>query len=305
MTNLVPLMQREWLQYRRVWAWMLLLPLAVVLALSTFAQVHFESDEFNAAAMQLPPMIAVAALVGAVWAMFWLTWLSSLFLVGGLARRDHGDRSVEFWLSLPTGHAESLGVPLLVHMVLVPAAAVLVGLLSGAVISIPMVIRTAGLDAWLALPWPTLITAALTLVVRMWAGLLMASLWLSPLIMALVLLGAWFRIWGVVVLIAGLALSGFVSRALWGEAWPLIWANELSDRARLSFFNVETARLALGDFSDVPGFLAQVPHWALADVAASARLLMSPLLPAALLIAAGCFWLLVRWRRGGAATATA
>jgi hypothetical protein len=54
---------------------------------------------------------------------FVILWVSSLIIVSGLARRDHGDRSNEFfWMSLPVGHGTSLAVPLAVHLLLVPAA---------------------------------------------------------------------------------------------------------------------------------------------------------------------------------------
>jgi ABC-2 type transport system permease protein len=46
--------------------------------------------------------------------------VTSLFIALGSPRRDHGDRSIEFWLSLPSGHGESLAAPMLVHLLLVP-----------------------------------------------------------------------------------------------------------------------------------------------------------------------------------------
>ena len=37
--------------------------------------------------------------------------LASAVILAGVARRDHADRSIEFWLSLPVGHGASLAAP--------------------------------------------------------------------------------------------------------------------------------------------------------------------------------------------------
>ena len=143
MSHLLPLMQREWLQHRLGWSLMAGLPIGIALLLVAFGEVQLEPGELAAAGDVLPALLTTAAIVLSAAVVFVVAWLSSLILVSGLSRRDHADRSVEFWLSLPVGHGRFLATPLLVHLVLVPAAALLVGLAGGALIS--LVLQRAGL----------------------------------------------------------------------------------------------------------------------------------------------------------------
>ncbi|WP_205702797.1 hypothetical protein, partial [Rubrivivax rivuli] len=126
-------------------------PLGIALLLLSFGQIQLGSDEASQVNDKLRPLQ--------------LACLISVIIVAGMARRDHSDRSVEFWLSLPATHSASLAAPLVVHLLLVPAAALLAGLAGEAV------------------------------------------LWLSPLILLVVLLSAWFRSWSWVILGVGIGLG--------------------------------------------------------------------------------------------------
>ena len=90
-------------------------------------------------------------------------------------------------------------------------AAVLIGIVGGALLSAAVVGRLAGLDAWLALPWAAIAFAALAATGRLALGITLATFWLLPLILAAVLLQAWLRRWGLVVLAAGVALGSGVA----------------------------------------------------------------------------------------------
>ena len=197
MNHVIPLMQREWLQHRFAWALMLLLPATIAVLALTFGEVVLDETDVP---LEMPIAMALASLAGGVGVTFAVVALSSLILMAGLARRDHGDRSVEFWMSLPTSHPASFAVPLLVHLLLLPAVALAVGLVAGLLVSVPVITRTVGFGAWLALPWGDVLTAALAVTGRVLAGLPLALLWLSPMMMAVVLLGAWVGRWAIVLL---------------------------------------------------------------------------------------------------------
>jgi ABC-2 type transport system permease protein len=302
MNKILPLMQREWLQHRGSWALMLAIPLALAALALSFGQVQIDADEREEIGTALPALLAMAAIAGTAAVMFIIAALSSLVLISGLARRDHGDRSVEFWLSMPVGHSASMATPMLVHLLLVPAAALLVGLAAGYGLSALLVGRMVGLGEWFALPWASLVPATLAIALRLLAGLPLALLWLSPLVLLVVLMTAWFRRWGVVILAVGLSVGSIVLKQVFGQAW-------LGDIVKALLQEAATALVSGQGGMHVSGgakayeALSLVPTWALHDLGAALADLANPLLPGALLFAAGCFYLLVQWRQRGASAA--
>lgn len=301
MTRLFPLMQREWLQHRFGWAMLVLVPLALALPLLGFGRIQIESADFDAGDPALPVMLAAATIVATAAVLFIIATVSSWIIVSSLAHRDDGDRSFEFWLSLPAGHAESLAAPLLVHLLLVPAVALAIGLVAGHAMSLLIVGRVAGAGAWLSLPWGTLIAAALAAGLRVLAGLPLALLWLSPLILLVVLLTAWFRRWGWVILGVGIGLGSVLLKQLLGQPLLSEVLGALLRHARGAI--LFHARLEGGGMhrpGDAVDALRQVPMWALHDYGLALGDLLSPLLLGGLLFAAGCFALLIQWRERGA-----
>jgi len=297
-------MQREWMQHRFGWTLLALVPLALALLACLFGQVEIGDGEIVPTGETLAALLAVAALVGSTVLVFMILSVTSLIIISGLARRDHGDRSIEFWLSLPTGHAESLAVPLLVHLLLVPAAALLVGLAGGGIISLVLVARVAGIGEWLTLPWGAVLPAALAMTGRLLAGLPLALLWLSPLILLVVLASAWFRRWGVVVVAVGVGIGSLVLQRVFGQPLLSDLIAQLLSLAGRSLVHAGSGPIRVSDGGEGVAALGQVPGWVLADLGASVQALASPLLPGALLFAVACFALLVDWRRrGGNATA--
>ena len=298
MNNFAPLMRREWLQHRTGWILLALVPLGLVLLASIFGQVHIDGDAAPPPVEALPALLALGAMAGAAALVFTTLLITSLFIVGGLARRDHGDRSIEFWLSLPIGHAESLAVPLLVHLLLVPAAALLVGLGGGALLSIVLVSRFAGFGEWLALPWGELIPATLALTVRMLVGLPLSLLWLSPIILLVVLMNAWFKRWGLPMLAVGLGLGSVLLERVFGQPMLSAWVTQLGRHAARAFVS-GAGPIQASDLGNGLQALGGVPAWAFTDLLRALQALASPLLAGALAVAALCFWLLVDWRRRG------
>jgi len=297
MTHFLPLIRREWLQHRFGWSLLALLPLALGLLVAGFGQVEFDGDSPLPVDGALPVMLAFAVVAGATAIVFTVMSLTSLIIVSGLARRDHADRSIEFWLSLPLSHGESLAVPLLVHLVLVPVAALLVGLLGGYAISIVLVARMAGPAAWLELPWGALLPATLAIVARLAAGLPLALLWLSPLIMLTVLSTALFRRWGIVLLAVAIGLGSTVLERLFGQPMLSQLLGRLLRNAGQALASASGTGLTLRSDDDPLVALQGVPGWALADLSAALGALASPLTLGALVVAAACFALLVNWRQ--------
>ena len=301
MNHLIPLMRREWLQHRFVWAMLMLVPLGLAVMLLSFGQIQMGD------AMENRPPADVAAVMGSMTivitsaVVFLLVWITSVFVTSGLARRDHADRSIEFWLSVPTGHAESYAAPLLVHLLLAPAAALLVGLAGGYVMSLLVVSRFLGVTEWLALPWGQIIPATVAVAGRVMAGLPLATLWLSPLIMLALLANALFKRWGLPVLAVGLGLGGVVLKYVFGQ--PLL----SQALARLSS---EAATALLGASQQPPGgdrssaveMLGALPGWAANDLGAAVSAAASPAMLGAVVVAAALFAALVYWRRQGAGT---
>jgi len=298
MNRLLPLMQREWLQHRFGWALMVLIPLGLALALVTFGSINIGAETAERVGDKLPALLATISMAGTMLVMFVIAWFSSTIIVSGLARRDHSDRSVEFWLSLPTTHSASFAAPLIVHLLIVPIAALLIGLTGGFVLSMVTVVRVLGFEAWLGLPWGQLLGAIGSLCLRFIAGLPLAELWLLPLTLLIMLLTAWFRRWGWVILIVGVGLGSQLLERLFGHPMLSLAIKSQLKHALQSFIASEKGLQIAGD--DVTGALQLMPSFLLHDMGLALRALASPLMLGGLLFSAACFWLLLRWRQRGA-----
>jgi ABC-2 type transport system permease protein len=301
MNKIVPLMQREWLQHRNGWLLLAGVPVALTLLLliSGIGQIEFDVDTAQDAGDAFPTFVALATMFGTAMVVFAILWMSSLLISSGLARRDHADRSIEFWLSVPTSHVQSLGVPLVVHLILVPAAALLMGLIAGCLVSVAAVVRVVGWGDLAQVQWGHVVGASFVFTLRAMAGLVLATLWLSPLILLTVLFTAWFRRWAWVILTVGLGLGGLILKQAFGQ--PL-----LSNLIAGLFTHAGKAFITGGLGSPIQGSrealdtLRFAPSWALEDFGLALRDLASPLFVGALLFSAGCFYLLVQWRQRGA-----
>lgn len=298
-SGLRALLRREWLQHRFGWALMAGLPLLLSLVLLSFGQINI-GDDSDIAGPALPAILALGALAASIGVLFAVAAIGSLAIVSGLGRRDHADRSVEFWLSLPISHPAAFAVPLLVHLLLVPAAAMLIGLLGGIAVSLVLVARVSGIEAWLGLPWGQIATAALALLGRLLVGLPMALLWLSPLVLAVVVLTAWFKRWAWVILTAGLTLGGYLLKTLFGQPFLAEVTAALLQHAARALVAMDGPGLHVDSAADALAITRLIPSWAWDDGLRAAGDLASPLLLGALLFAAACFALLVQWRQRGA-----
>jgi ABC-2 type transport system permease protein len=298
MKNLMPLMQREWLQHRFAWALLVLVPLAVSLLLLGVGQIDLDDDMSSLAPRDLSLLLAALTAVISVAVLFLILGVTALFTAIGSPRRDHGDRSIEFWLSLPSGHAESLLAPMLVHLLLVPAAAVLAGLVVSLPVSMMVVGRVVGLGEWLSLPWGGLVVAMGAMAMRLLAGLPMAVAWLLPLLLAAMLANAFFRRWGLPLLVVMVGLASFGLNFVFGQPLLLDAIGSLGAHAATSLagasahqgFTVETGAQA-------HEALAALPRWVLGDLIAALRQLLQPAFLGACAVSAVFFAGLVAWRQ--------
>lgn len=298
------LLQREWLQHHRAWLLLAAVPPLVMLGLLTLGRLEIDIDGDNPArelARMHPTAIAMLTITAGALTAFVLAWGSALIQAPGLARRDLSDRSIEFWLALPVGHAAALAAPLLAHLLLFPLAALALGALAGLALTPLSLARFASLGDWVSLPWATVAAAAAALLLRTALGLLLASLWLAPLVLGVMAASAWLRRWGLPAVVAGVVLVGSVLDKAYGN--PLVWqlGGELLARAGQSFVTGRSGggvRLMPGQ--DAAPAMQALPGWALRDAGHALQALADPLLAAALAVAAGAFALMVlRRRRGG------
>lgn len=303
MNNLVALMRREWLQHRFAWTLMMFAPLVLAVLPLTFGHLEVGGAVSEHGAPQMAAMLGVMSIVVSAAVVFVLMGVTALIIVCGLPRRDHGDRSIEFWLSLPIGHAESLAVPVLVHLILVPAAALVVGISSGYVVSLLTVSRLVGFGEWLALPWGAIVAGSLTLGARVAAGLPLALLWLSPLILLSMLANALFKRWGLPVLAVGLVLGSTVMERIFGQPMLSHALAHLTVQAGRALAGASGRGVAFDEGSDPMLALRAVPAWALQDFGAALGQAASPALLGALAVGAGLFMSLVAWRQRGAGAA--
>ncbi len=304
MNQLLPLMRREWLQHRTGWLLLMGIPFGLLVLGLSFATLRFDSgDTTPLGDPAFPMVVAVTAIIGVTIVNFLIVWITSLFITAGISRRDQGDRSIQFWLSLPTSHSASLAAPLLVHLLLVPAAALVIGLAGGYVASALLVTRLDGFAAWLNLPWAQVHAAVVASVARMLVGLPLATLWLLPLILLAVLARAWVGRWGVPVLMLALGLGGYLLQHLLGLPLLSQTLNEWMANAATAMLPFQTLHFDSSNLGNATSQVAAVPGWVWGSFTTALRDLVTPLFAAAMVVSVLCFWGLVEWRRRGAGAA--
>lgn len=295
MNRFQTLLLREWLQHKFAWSLMVLIPVTLALLLTGVGQVQLDETP----PIELPMLLTLATIAGTSVMLGLIAAIAALITITGLARRDHADRSHEFWLSMPIDHGSAYAAPLLVHLLIVPVVAMAIGWFAGLGLSMVLTSRIAGFGAWLALPWGTLIVGTLSVIGRIAAGLPLALLWLSPLILVVVLLCAWFRRWGLVIFAVALLAAAAAATKVFGSPWPAETVAALVRQAGLALLTPEGAGMVVRSGEDAVAALSMAPAWAAQNFGLALAHLASPLLLGALLVAAACFVALMDWRRRG------
>jgi len=291
------LLQREWLQQRRGWTFFLLAPSLLVLLLAVFGQVqmdvHNDAGEPELLVSSQALLLTAGLIGGLMLAGLVLASALSLLQASGLARRDVQDRSIEFWRALPVADSLALTAPLLAQLLLLPLAALVVDAAGGVLASAVAVGRTDGLVAWLGLPWGTLALAAVALGLRLALGLVLALLWLSPLLMAAMAVSAWLKRWGLPLLILLLSAGHPLLAKFYGITVIGRTADFLVQEAGHAFLAKPPV---LRGLPSLDGLLADLPRLALLDAGAALARLAQPALLLVLATSAVGFALLL-WRR--------
>lgn len=262
LTRFRTLMQREWLQNR--WTWLIAVAALPLIALITmpFGTVGIGpgGESTPATSLMLLPW-AMTALVCAT-----IAWLTTLFSAASLARRDAQDRSIEFWLSLPSTHGEHFAAQYLTHALLFPMGALAVGLVLGLPLALTVVVKVLGAASLGAVDWAAVLSGL--------AGAVPAAL--------LALLAA--------IALYNLPLTRGAVRPLWNAYGAGI--EQIMQGAIGVFLTSSLPNLKIdGDgLAGVEMSLAQF-------LAKLGSMLASPLFGLCLLIAAACFWALVERRR--------
>lgn len=288
------LMQREWMQHRIGWmVVMALLPVITLVAMPFQGSTNFDG--------KLPPatLLALMIMAGTTAAVFGISWIVAMFQLPGLARRDQQDRTIEFWMSLPASHSESVTATLLMHAVLVPIAALAVGAGFGLLVGLASLSKLFGVAMLSQVSWGSVILTAMVGVLRVAFGVLLMTLWTAPMFMILMAASAWLKRWGVPAVIGALVIGGNVLDKVYGIhiVGDLLKA-QLEGAGRALFNASHTFEgQTLKDPSQVSEFLDKLGPWALQDAWTAVQHLASPHLVGGLMVAAGCFFLVILARK--------
>lgn len=286
------LLLREWMQHKRGWIVTLLAPPAIVLAMLPFGEV-------NGVPADQPLALGMAVVMATALSLLAISSISTSFQLSGLARRDVQDRSIEFWLSLPASHSESIGATLAAHLLLVPAGILLGGYALGFVMTAGVAAKLGGVAALAQVPWFQVLAATLPVILRVLLGVPLALLWLAPLVMLLMNASAWLKRWGIPALVAAL----IVACAIVPKVYDIhVFADALREQvagAGLALLGngdgLEDAFRAIGR-----GDSTGVGSWVAGDAMNALRASASVQFVGGLVLAAAGFALLILRRRRGA-----
>lgn len=210
------LLLREWMQHRGGWLLLMALPSLLMAGLGLLDQPDFQVQLGSHGAVtsrlnDVPvPLQVLGWSAGTIGLALLLVALALTFQLPGLARRDEQDGSLAFWRSLPVGHAQAVGATLVMHLLLLPGLVLACALLGAQLVTALAVVLHNGALAWLQQPWGVLALSLPLALGRLWLGLLMAMLWLSPLLLLTMAAAAWLKRWGAPVVAA---------LSLWGVWW--------------------------------------------------------------------------------------
>jgi hypothetical protein len=282
------LLLREWMQHKRGWIATILLPPALFLVILPFGQMHFDGG----APTDHPLLAGLAAVMMTSWVLFFISAISVALQLTSLARRDVQDRSIEFWLSLPASHVQSLSATLLAHTLLVPLVALVAGFGLGFVVAPAMALKVAGPSGLTLIPWGQVAALGLPLLLRWVFGVLLAALWVAPLVMIVMATSAWLKRWSIPALVGALIFSiGILPKAYGITAlrnWLVVQVHGAVDALT---FNPESVKPLLEPLAQ--GHDVAVGTWVLQDALQEVQHLASPNLLIGLALAAAGFALLV------------
>lgn len=286
-SHIPTLLLREWMQHKRGWLIAAFAPPLLFLAMLPFGQVQGLPSEQR-------ELVSLGMLLVSAGTVYAVSLLVALFQLPGLARRDAQDRSIEFWLSLPGRPSESVAATVLAHAWLAPLGGAVIGALFGLPIAISVVASEAGLGTAWAVHWGEVVSAALPLLARAFAGTVPLVLWLAPLVFTLMAASAWLKRLGTPLVLIGGGVAVTVLHKAYQIDWPLQALAGLSQRINHTLVN-DPDSLMKALHSDV-----NLWTWALQDLGRTlAELASVQFVGWALVAAAGFALVVVKRGRGG------
>lgn len=296
-TRMQTLMLREWMQHGRGWIILMTILPAIFLVALPFGSV----DLPEAMTSKVPLALVALCVWVTMLTVATVSWLASAFQLPGLARRDQQDRSIEFWLSLPASHSESIAALLLMHAVLVPMVALVVGAAIGLVLVLPaMMLKVGGLAALMSVPWAQVLLLTAVLLLRLLPGVLLAVLWAAPLMLALMAASAWLKRWGVPAVLGVTLIGGGLLRKVYGITWPTDLLAHYVQQAKLALVAQPQALQQMAPGQDKLQALLQsgdLVAWVMSDLGVALQALLSWQFALGLAVSAAMFGLLVLRRR--------
>lgn len=290
------LLRREWMQHHRGWMLLPAIPIGLALVLMPFAAIDFDGTPVPEA-----PLLGLLAAAICIYGVMALVAATVVFQAAGMARRDQQDRSIEFWLSLPTGHWQSVLATVLMHVLLMPMLALLIAFVGAQLLAMALVAKLSGIGALGDLLQPAWLSYNAAVLLRQIIGVGVAALWMSPVVLGAMAAASWLKGWGVPALVAATVVVGILVKQTTGI--PVVsdtlthWFTEtLAALMPLARGEAEAkVKAAIQAHSGLEGFAA----WMWADTGEMLRDLATPAFAAAAVVAAIGFALVVLRRAGG------
>ena len=288
------LLLREWMQHKRGWLVTLAVPPALFLLTLPFGEV-------NGMPMDKPLAIGLIGVLATTVLLFMISMTSAVFQLPSLARRDTQDRSIEFWLSLPASHTESIASTILAHMVLVPLAIGGLAYGLGYLVAAAVAVKAGGFSALAAIPWGSVVSYSLPLLARLAFGVLLALLWAAPLMMIIMNASAWLKRWGIPALAASCVVLLAILPKLYGITEFQHLLHDQVEGISRAIINSPKSFEHHGSGNGLElGEAAQFAAWAWNDALGSLQALASAQFIGGLVLAAAGFYGLILRRQRGA-----
>jgi len=292
MTKFKTLLLREWMQHHRGWFILALAPLVIAVLTIPFGSVQLDGPENS----QMFGILGVGAYTIGVLV---LGWLSVMIQTPGLARRDQQDRSIEFWVSLPTAHWQNVAATVLMHLLLMPLLVLCLAFVGGQLVAPLLVVKVFGWAGLRELPMGLWLMDSALGFLRLLLGVVVSALWLSPMLLAAMAAAAWLKRWGVPLLAAVVGIGGGLLAKLYGITLVYDVVDGWFMRALAALIPGSQGDQGLQQAHDRTQLLQNFPSWLLHDTSLVLQDLASPWLLGALVVSAGCFGLLVLRRQRG------
>ena len=285
------LLLREWMQHRFGWLMVMVLPPLLVMALLPFGTPG--PEDAKDISSHGADILAFGAMSLTALGVFAMSWCVNMFSLSGLARRDNQDRSIEFWLSLPATHVESIGAPVLMSTLLIPMLALCVGGAIGVLMSAAVIVKVVGLGGLAQVQWGTVWGMGLVGLARVLLGTVLMTLWLAPISLALMAASAWLKRWGAPLLIGGTLVGGAILKKVYGTGivFELLTA-QLND-AGYAFLRMDKTTGAVAPEQLMNLSVSEFAQQMLTNLQDVLAQMAAPHFVGGLLIAAACFWLLM------------